>query len=437
MEKKLKKIIIAGLGANQYGETYYVIENKTSAKTTLGFRALADHFEIDFDDIYIVGTEKDDEAGLRGSNWGLVTKEFGRDLSKHQKVVVPFGLNQKEHYEFFAKLIGIDQPVDELIIDMTHGFRTFPVMMLMTLLFKQAIEPNTFKSIRIFYGAYEAASIIDGEFWIDHNGNNQPIKRTEMVEMKIIPDLLDWMKAAERFIQFGLGSDLADQYKKAGMKRKFEDGFTQLDNSISMNSIDHIQTSAEKLSGLMVSAEAEMPIHHPMRFIKPHVQHVLDSLSTPLVSQKQYAAAVYFIEIGRFGQASVALKEYAISIVTECLVDENDQKAIMKHQNRKPAEKFLGLLEIDENGLDEADLTLKRWICDEILKMDKSFITTFSKELALLSRIRNIFAHSKSVQYEELPGFRKKLEAMVPNAKTWLILKKLPVSFWDAFKIKT
>ena len=67
---------------------------------------------------------------------------------------IPFGKNEDEIWEIFDLMVENIEDRDEIYLDITHGFRSLPMMA--TAIVDYAEQIYDIKLIDIFYGAYEA-----------------------------------------------------------------------------------------------------------------------------------------------------------------------------------------------------------------------------------------------------------------------------------------
>lgn len=425
-------ILIAAIGAGGYDPCYYHFDGQQAQKTRLGFRALGELLDIPFEQLVVFGTESKPEQNLRGSNWDIIQQEFGRVLEDHQKVVVDFGMNTDEHYRMFAELARQVKGKDRIIIDVTHGFRSFPMILLMSLFYADSVDPDHTPEIRIFYGAFEAGVESD-ETFTNSFGTEKPVKKVSFVEMPVIPELLNWTKAAERFIKFGIASDLAELTENNKQLKPLPKRFDELHKHIAYNAIHDIPDHVDKLQKELKGKKKKLTATHPLYYLTNPVSDMLDQLSAELPSERQLKSARYFFDAGRYGQASIAYKEFLISLLTEAVLDETKQSEAKLKKNREWPETILGLLvqhtnPSDEQARENAE-ALKAQMEEWNPELPGRLRTTNEK----LKEIRNTFAHGK--QTNRLKYWTGELTEMLHQAEYYKQLRQAPVSEWiDRFR---
>ncbi len=418
-----EKLLIASLGIGPYHPSFYNLEDGEPVKTILSFKALAEHFQIPFEQIRVIGTEPDEDHHLRGSEWSYVKESFGRELESHQKVVVPFGLNKLDHYRFFQQLLSLFDGYDEVIIDMTHGYRTFPLIMLMSLFFREAIQEGDTK-VRVFYGAYEAGTATSDLVGKNRDGNPIHARRVELVEMQIIPELLDWVKATERFIKYGIVSDLSERTKGLNLPQKIDKDLDVLNKSLAYNHLYVIPDTIRKLENKFRSDRKHIKPDDPLYYLIDPILNLSDQLSDHSQSGSLLKSGAYFFKIKRFGQAAISLREYAIVSLSECIVNKSDEKEKYNH-----AQRMIGLLtQIHYKDSDDRDKAVS--FSELVGKTHKRPVDELSMTCYKLSKIRNNFAHVKRVDARQISGFHKDLENILSNASELFDFSSDPVDEW-------
>lgn len=422
------KTLITTLGTGNYKITNYHVNGIYAKQTCLGFKALAELLEIPQENFFIFGTEKREGTGqLRASDWSILTEEFENPFQKHQLISVPYGLDKKEHYEFFEKVLSTIDYTDEIIFDISHGFRSTPVIFLMSLFFKFSLGYSSTQKLRVFYGAFEAGEETDEEVIVS-NSYSYKIRNVALVEMEIISELLAWVKATERFAKFGIASDLAElaATDKSISYTKYK--LEELDKSIAYNSLEAIADASINLNNSINSNRSSISPSHPFYYISDKVNTIFETFDKETVSDQQLSAAQFYLRTQRYGQAAIAVKEYLISLLTEASGDFTP-KEIQKISFRLPAQNLVGLLtkenlksDLDKSRHEELRLLISEW--------DRTFYDEITKSMKSLPTIRNMFAHAKKHTTDEINSFHKKLILIIESAPDWARVKEAPVHSW-------
>jgi len=122
-----------------------------------------------------------------------------------------------------------------VVIDLTHGFRTSPMLMIVFLNYAKFLK--NIKIRHLLYGAFEASKTMDKPIW----------------DLTEFSKLYDWTSATEQFIQYGSGKKLAEITKELKISKIIE----RLTSALSLNRIDKtleeglsIQREIEKVKGI-------------------------------------------------------------------------------------------------------------------------------------------------------------------------------------------
>ena len=114
-------------------------------------------------------------------------------LQEHTQIVevdIPDGKSEAELWEIFEAISEVVQEGDEIAFDITHSFRSLPMIALLTIAYLKQVKGV--KVQYVLYGAYEAR---------DNQG-------APVFDLTPFADLLDWLAAAKMFTATGDSSEL-------------------------------------------------------------------------------------------------------------------------------------------------------------------------------------------------------------------------------------
>lgn len=199
-DKCLKKIITF-LGTGDYKETTYSYINKiTGEKITVTARFIQEaiHKIVGKDSIIYVGlTER-----ARETNWidnkqkeGLKSI-FERKGIQYRELPLFDGKNEKEVWYNFDTIFEALEEGDDVYVDVTHSFRSIPIIIMSVLNYAKFIKNITIKAI--YYGAFDAKE----------NGIS-PI-----FDLSLFNTITDWAIGAEKFINTGDSKQLSKMVKE-------------------------------------------------------------------------------------------------------------------------------------------------------------------------------------------------------------------------------
>ena len=152
--------------------------------------------------------EKNGKIGLKE----VLQSNFSKAKIKY--VNINDGKNEQELWDTFNKILDEINDDDQIIFDITHGFRSTPMQILVVLNYAKVIKKNV-KIKGIYYGAFENR---------DNVTNIAPI-----FDLSNYDEILDWTAAADSFIKYGISNQISylcentvtDNPKKLAPIKKF------------------------------------------------------------------------------------------------------------------------------------------------------------------------------------------------------------------------
>jgi CRISPR-associated DxTHG motif protein len=112
-----------------------------------------------------------------------------------QSVDIPDGRNDEELWAIFQAVVDAVDPGEQLIFDITHGFRSLPFLSFLAVAYLRVVKNIQLKGV--YYGNFEARD------------QSVTPNRTPVIDLTPFVDLLDWTAGADHFVRFGDASELA------------------------------------------------------------------------------------------------------------------------------------------------------------------------------------------------------------------------------------
>ncbi len=209
----MRKVYLSFLGTNNYVSCNYNRESRESVRDVHFIQEATVSWHCrewnEKDQIMIFATNESriknwldnghdnerDEAD--GQCEGLQQRLARLNLSAEVKVVpIPSGKFEQEIWEIFTIMIGELQDGDHLYLDITHAFRSLPLLATVVVNYAKIIKNIQVKAID--YGAMEAVGSALEVKNMDSKDRNIPV-------FNLLPfdQLLDWSMAIDRFITSG------------------------------------------------------------------------------------------------------------------------------------------------------------------------------------------------------------------------------------------
>lgn len=266
----MSRVLVSFLGtgvsnSHRYDEVTYNIEGKTCKKTTLIAEAITKYYGIDklilvgtpksmWEEVYdrfakINGLQTDEEylddlldyidnAGIETDptsfpNPNEIEKVVGNDS---HVIIIDYGINNEQLKSNTEKILGIEQFLeynDELIVDITHGFRSLPIAMMNLLVYLQNISSKSIEISHILYGMREIERETSEK--LGKIKNEVPIIDLNKGEMGIV-NINKWISGAYAFKEFGKGYMIADL-----LKNKYVDLTNKLNNLSDIQSLNYLK----------------------------------------------------------------------------------------------------------------------------------------------------------------------------------------------------
>ena len=215
-----RKVFLSFLGTNEYKNcNYYYGEKCVEENCIKNVRyvqeAMVKLFCDDFsenDKIFIFLTKdareknwQDGEDRNKEKYQGLENrlKHIGK-YSFVQTVDIPAGKSEEEIWEIFKKVYEILEEGDEIIFDITHGFRSLPMLGIVLLNYARFLKNITVKAV--YYGAFEVIKDVI----------NKPVeeRNAPIFDLTGFAALQEWASAANNFVNHGITSDLKNLVSK-------------------------------------------------------------------------------------------------------------------------------------------------------------------------------------------------------------------------------
>jgi CRISPR-associated DxTHG motif protein len=191
----------------------------------------------------------------RKKHWG----DLCQRLQGHTQIVevdIPDGKSEAELWEIFEAISEVVQEGDEIAFDITHSFRSLPMIALLTIAYLKQVKGV--KVQYVLYGAYEAR---------DNQG-------APVFDLTPFADLLDWLAAAKMFMATGDSSELGrliqevqnDAYRKRGAYgenlpralKNFGMALEEVSNDLLLARVPNLPDSIRRLAQRQSEANTEV-----------------------------------------------------------------------------------------------------------------------------------------------------------------------------------
>jgi CRISPR-associated DxTHG motif protein len=369
-----RKKILTFLGTSNYQKTTYSWQQQP-VSTRLFPEALARWFDADEMLVLLTAEAKQHQhwADLQNALLG-----YSLQLTP---VDIPSGKSEQELWGIFDQMVSVLGEGDDIIFDVTHAFRSLPMLALLAAAFLRVA-----KGIRLqhlLYGAYEA-----------RQGDIAPV-----FDLSPFISLLDWTTATDRFIKRGNASELAaflkDAHQQAWRKRATESELPrhlqslgarleELSQALRLSRPAEVSEKAEQVTAALAPATAEMEsFARPFTLLLNKVRATTEPFrNNTLASQRKLVH--WYVEHEQYVQAATLAREWLVSWTCEQLQitdAQNRDARLSVEETINQAQKRKRQREINEESVHQASLERLTQF-DELLKV-----------WSQLAQLRNDVAH--------------------------------------------
>lgn len=226
-------------------------------------------------------------------------------LGKGSKIIlIKYGINEEEIKENINIILGLQQYLDsgdELIVDVTHSFRSLPLFMMNLIVYLQNVSTKSIKISHIHYGMLEI---------------NREIGYAPIIDLQSMLDVNDWITGAYAFSMFGntykISKLLENENKSVAPILK---GFS---DAMNLNYLYPMQAEAQKLSGIK---NKDYKTDLPKLIINPVVE---DYVKTFLVRDQLHEQSFFQLKLAdwqfkhkKYGQAYLTSNDALITYICE------------------------------------------------------------------------------------------------------------------------
>ncbi|WP_462270688.1 TIGR02221 family CRISPR-associated protein [Desulfobacter sp.] len=146
--------------------------------------------------------------------------QLGLSLSIEPVRDIPMGYNEAEIWKLFDLIIGKVNEGDEIYLDITHGFRSLPMLGLVLVNYLKVTKNISVGGI--YYGAFEKLCSVGKIDNIPMEKRNAPVLNLTSFHI-----LQDWVMGADNFINYGISGKIeqaiSEEIKPALKKTKGQD----------------------------------------------------------------------------------------------------------------------------------------------------------------------------------------------------------------------
>ena len=119
----------------------------------------------------------------------MIEEQFPDIAERVECVKLPDMKTEDEIWEVFDTIYSCIDEQDELVFDITHSFRSIPMLAVTVINYAKVLKKCKLKGV--YYGAYEGAQ------------DDGTIKTAPIIDLTVFNEILEWTYAAESFVNYG------------------------------------------------------------------------------------------------------------------------------------------------------------------------------------------------------------------------------------------
>ena len=360
--------------------------------------------------------EKKIPRGAERTNWQTLQERLNNKVNLQPIKNIPEKNTPQDIWFIFEQITDCLQKGDEVIFDITYGFRSTPIVALLAVSYLRVVRQVKIKGL--LYGAFDAKNQDD---------------ETPSYDLLPIVSLLDWIPATDQFIKTGNGEALADLLKndRAANRttEKLAESITNISRGLQMLRPIDVMTASAQLSEDIEEATPTIS-QEILPFVtllkRVETDYSKFGLANPQVDDnakdsliKQLQMVEWYVEKREMVQALSIAREWLVSLL--CY---HFKLNMLDKSNRSEMELLLhgGKYKDDEGNTTKESQYLARW--KELPKNTRKPINRLWGGEYDLANLRNDVAHA---------GYRKnphKTEEILEKTKEVLNQLKAIAKNW-------
>ena len=229
----------------------------------------------------------------------IIEKAIGRTA---KIALIKYGITEEEIRDNTDIILGLQQYLnkgDELIVDVTHSFRSLPMFMMYLLIYLKNVSNKSISISHVHYGMLEMY---------------KELGYAPIIDLNSMMEVNDWITGAYSFSEFGNAYKISELIKNQDKSvSKLLDEFSNLMN---LNHLHAIQKISQRLSSIK---NREYQTLLPQLTINPIVDDFIKRFYTKEVkhSMFQLKVARWQLDHRKYAQAILTINEAMITYVCE------------------------------------------------------------------------------------------------------------------------
>jgi CRISPR-associated DxTHG motif protein len=306
--ENMSKVILSFLGTGNYAPTRYQLDGQLypDDPTPYTQEALLKRYEEEGWALKVLMTEEAEKKH----------KEALAERVKYEPVPIPSGHTEEQLWRIFNAIVDSIPEGAELIMDVSHGFRSQPILALAAVQFLQVVKGV--RVHKILYGFYEPTKP-EGNFF----------------DLTGFLDLMEWTQATRDLLEHGEGLRLrkllreihSHSYQEEGPKAKklasVGEALDKVEDALDLLRVAEALSSAQELLKHLEAASedvAQLPRSMPLGFLLGRIRERYRPLAakdpfSPEGLRAQGEMLHLLLQTKRYAQAITLARELLVTLV--------------------------------------------------------------------------------------------------------------------------
>jgi len=344
----MAKILISSLGTgrnikdsdSEYQTTTYIIEGIEYKNESFITKSLIKHYKID--KLILLGTNKSMWDGAYfgfkeelDDDWEIFNNAKLKDGIEEEKLkvmekvldnyigqngskclMVNYGENEEQMWDNFEIMYKINQYInegDEVYLDITHAFRSLPILLFIVMEFMQMMRED-FELSGLLYGMLSD-------------------KESPVIDLKIFFELLAWAKAVNNFKKYANSEQLVKLMMKNDVNENARKVFHQLGQNLRIANMaslwQFIRGTNKKIKYI------EQSNNKIVKLLSNDILEIVKRLDKEKMSDFQYELALWFYENKNYALSYMALGEAIVTKTCELKLPDNNAEDKVTREEAK------------------------------------------------------------------------------------------------------
>ena len=290
----IDKIVLIGTTHSMWEEVYRFYQEKKGAPVD--------------EQVYFDIAEYCEKANSKSELSFPYKEQVEHAIGDHAHVVlIKYGVNEEEINENINIVLKLHEYLstgDELIVDVTHSFRSLPILVMNLLLYINNASTKNIKLSHIYYGMIEMAKEYD---------------YTPVVDLKKVMELNKWIMGANSFKEYGNAYQISELLKDVDTSAS-----KKLKHFSDVMNLNHLFAISKETQSLKTMLKKDFSSQLPQMIVKPVLKGFVKSFQNTENNPAlfQYKLAEWQYKHMNYATALISLQE---SILTyACMVNQYD-----------------------------------------------------------------------------------------------------------------